>query len=302
MAKTSKKPSHNRTFGFVLLGIFLLCMLVALLLRGKDVVLLNPSGYIASEEHKLLIFSVSILLVLAIPTLVLFYSIAWKYRESNNKATYDPTPKRDRFLVFNIWFVPIIFMLLLTSIMWPATHKLAPQQSINNGVQPLTVQVIALRWKWLFIYPSQKIATVNFVQIPVGTPVQFELSADETPMSSFFIPHLAGQLYAMTGHVNQLNLIADKAGDYTGKAAEINGAGFAGMTFTTRASSLNDFNSWVQSVKQYKTTLTNEEYQNLLKPSEYNKAAFYSSADQSIYGTMLAKYGGSHGHEHTEHE
>ncbi len=152
-----------------------------------------------------------------------------------------------------------------------------------------------MRWKWLFIYPDQGIATVNFVQIPTGTPIQFELSADEAPMNSFWIPQLAGQLYAMTGHVNQLNVVADTNGVFQGSAAEINGPGFAGMKFVTRAGSMSDFNAWVQGVQKSPQALDDMEYQKLLKPSESNPAAYYSKADPDLYEAMLNKYAGSHG-------
>ena len=192
-------------------------------------------------------------------------------------------------------------MLLLATVMWPAAHKLAPQKLINTGLKPLTIQVIAMRWKWLFIYPQQNIATVNFVQIPTNVPVQFELTADEVPMSSFWIPHLGGQLYAMTGHVNQLNLMADTTGDFAGSSAEINGAGFAGMKFTTRASSMKDFDQWVQNVKSTSGTLDSASYEKLLAPSENNAVTFYSKAGPDIYDTMLMKYAGSH-NQHKENE
>src|SRR3989344_4177726 len=119
-----------------------------------------------------------------------------------------------------------------------------------------------MRWKWLFIYPEQGIATVNFVQIPVNRPIQFELTADETPMSSFWIPNLGGQLYTMTSHVNRLNLMADTPGEYTGSSAEINGAGFAGMKFTARVGSQEDFDRFVQNVKRYPSVLNTTTYNN----------------------------------------
>jgi len=202
--------------------------------------------------------------------------------------------------VFSLWAIPTVFMLVLASVMWSATHKLAPQKAIASGTKPLTVQVIAMRWKWLFIYPEQNIATVNFVQVPTGTPVLFELTADEAPMSSFWIPHWGGQLYAMTGHVNPLNLLAETPGDYAGRSAEINGAGFAGMKFVAHASSKEDFDVWVKSVQLSSDVLDSEKYGMLLKPSENNTATFYSKADTDVYDNVLTKYNGSH--DHTGHE
>jgi cytochrome o ubiquinol oxidase subunit 2 len=301
MTKRHKKISPTTPILLTILGLASLGLLITVLLQGTDVALLSPKGFIATEQRRLMLFSVFVLLEIAIPTLTVFYFVAWKYRESNEKATYAPHARHGKSLVFGIWAVPCTFMLILASVMWPATHKLAPQKLIDNGAKPLTIQVIAMRWKWLFIYPEQKIATVNFVQIPTDTPVQFELTADETPMSSFWIPHLGGQLYAMTGHLNQLNLMADAPGDFAGSSAEINGAGFAGMKFTARASSMADFNAWVQEVGQSPAVLNSAEYEKLLVPSESNQAALYSKADPDIYANMLMKYAGSHS-KHTGHE
>jgi cytochrome o ubiquinol oxidase subunit 2 len=203
--------------------------------------------------------------------------------------------------VVSLWAIPTTVVFLLAMVMWPATHQLEPHKTISTNTKPLTIQVVALRWKWLFIYPEQNIATVNFVQIPTGTPVQFDLTADEAPMSSFWIPHLGGQLYAMTGHTNRLNLLADEPGDYAGRSAEINGAGFAGMTFTARASSPQDFNLWAQGIKQSTELLNTARYDQLLHPSESNSPAFYATVQPGLYDKILMKYKGSH-EGHVENE
>jgi cytochrome o ubiquinol oxidase subunit 2 len=286
----------------MLLGLLGLGLSITLLLSGTDVVLFNPKGLIAQEELKLILFSVALMLTVAVPTLIILYGFAWEYRESNKKARYDPEARHGKYFVLSMWAIPTVFMLVLASVMWPAAHKLDPKKTIAAEAKPLTIQVVALRWKWLFIYPEQKIATVNYVQVPTNTPVQFELTADEAPMSSFWIPHLGGQLYAMTGHVNRLNLIAEEPGEYPGSTAEINGAGFAGMKFTARASSAEDFDHWVQDIKKSPSVLDNAEYEKLLEPSESNPAAFYSSTDTGLYAKMLMKYMGSHDHQPAKYE
>jgi cytochrome o ubiquinol oxidase subunit II len=297
------KNTHNRTSSvqLIIAGLFGLGICIAVLLRGVDITLLNPKGLIAEAQLNLMLFSVLLLLTIAIPTLILLYGFAWKYRESN-QATYDPHVRHSKFFVFSMWTIPSVFMLILALVMWPATHKLEPQKSIAANTKPITIQVVAMRWKWLFIYPEQNIATVNFVQIPTGTPVQFELTADETPMSSFWIPHLAGQLYAMTGHVNRLNLVADHEGDYPGSTAEINGAGFAGMKFITRVSSEEEFKQWIQAVQQSQNVLNSAKYGKLLRPSENNPIELYSSVQSDLYAKMLMKYAGAHDHQPTEKE
>jgi len=273
-------------------------LLLALLVRDKNIALFNAKGMIAREQQSLLIFIITLVMVFAVPTVTLLFFTAWKYRESNTKAKRAPNSHSSKPLVGLMWLTPTLFILTLAVVMWSATHRLAPQKSIASDVEPLTIQVVALNWKWLFIYPEQGIATVNYVQIPVDTPIVFELTADEAPMNSFWIPNLGGQLYAMTGHVNRLNLIADTAGDYPGKSAEINGIGFSGMKFTARASSKSDFTNWVQETRQSPKDLDADTYKALLQPSENNPTMVYSSFEYGLYDSVVMKYHkSSQGHE-----
>ncbi len=296
MTKHKNKPSQGKSVRFILLGLVGLGLIIATMLRGSDVVLLNPKGAVAGEQLKLMIFSATLLLTIAVPTLFFLYFFAWKYRESNEKAMYSPHARHGKFFVLSMWAIPTVSIAVLAVVMWSATLKLEPQKPIASNAKPLIVQVVALRWKWLFIYPEHNIATINYVQVPTGIPVQFELTADEAPMSSFWIPHLGGQLYAMTGHSNRLNLIADTPGDYPGRSAEINGAGFAGMKFIARASSKEDFALWIQDVRLTSAVLDWAGYEKLLRPSEYNLAEFYAMAETDLYDKVLMKYRGSHDH------
>ncbi len=56
-------------------------------------------------------------------------------------------------------------------------------------------------------------------------------------MNSFWIPQLSGQIYSMTGMTTQLHIMADEPGIYTGRAVEINGEGYADMTFVAKSTS-----------------------------------------------------------------
>jgi len=296
MSKRRSKLNKSKPIWLTLLGLIGLCLLVAVLIRGNDVILFNPKGLIADKQHRLMVISTLIMLGIGIPTLFLLYFFAWKYRETSKKATVNHHTSKGRFLSVAIWTIPSIAVFILALQMVPATSKLEPQRSIESKNAPLTVQVVALRWKWLFIYPKQNIASVNFVQIPVDTPVQFELTADEAPMNSFWIPHLGGQLYAMTGHQNRLNLMADETGDFAGSAAEINGSGFSGMRFITHVSSREDFDKWVNETQQTPNELTALEYQKLLRPSQNSPVAFYRNPYSGLYSNIISKYAGSHKH------
>lgn len=299
--KNKKRRGHGWLAIFIPLALFDLGILIFNLIDGSNVALFNTKGLIAHEQRELMVLVTVILLVATIPTLFLLYFIAWKYRDSNTKATFAPEAAPRKLTAGLMWFIPVIFLVIIGAILWPATHRLEPKKSIASDAEPITIQVVAMRWKWVFLYPEQKIATVNFVQIPEDTPVKFELTADEAPMSSFWIPNLGGQLYAMTSHVNTLNLIGETPGDYPGSSAELNGAGFAGMRFTARVSSKGDFDAWVKNVKQSGDVLGTEEYAKLLKPSENNPIGLYSNYQDDIYKKIVEKYMGAHaGHGSTE--
>lgn len=296
---------HKKRLGtgwIVLLGLVDLALLIAYFIHDKNIALFNPKGYIAQEQMHLMLLTVGVLLAVFIPSLFVLYFTAWRYRETNVKPGHTVHLPVDTSMSRSVWLIPITVLLILATIMYSATHRLAPQKSIAADVKPLKIQVISLRWKWLFIYPEQQIATINFVQIPVNTPVEFELTADETPMSSFWIPNLGGQLYSMTSHVNRLNLMADAPGDYPGSTPEINGPGFAGMRFTARAASMHDFSEWVKDVQMSSDTLDSATYEKLLRPSENNQVSFYANPDQTIYDKVLMKYMGSHDYQPETYE
>ncbi len=301
--KIKDKIKRVNAAWFVLLGLSCLALILYLILSDLNIAVLNPSGQIANQQFNLLIMLVLIMLIIAIPSLFLIYHFAWKYREENTKIVHSHSRKQGKLVVVGMWVIPTVFMMLIVSVMVPVTQKLAPAKQIESANETLTIQVVAMRWKWLFIYPEQNIASVNFVQLPVDRPVKFVLTADEAPMSSFWIPQLGGQLYAMTGHTNPLNLIAEDTGDYKGVNAEINGKGFTGMNFTARVGSEQDFESWVKDVQYTENTLDNDKYDDLLMPSEDNEVELYSSSTIDLYDKVLVKYNGpsdSHSHTNTE--
>ena len=296
MTKRKSRSNQGRFVPVFLLFLAGLILLIRELVHNKNISLLNPKGVIANEQLRLMSVSLGIMLILAVPALTILYFTAWKYRETNEKATYSPGQKNGKLFSVSLWLVPLTFVAILANLMWPSTHKLDPRKQISSNQKPITIQVVAMRWKWLFIYPEQHIVTVNYIQVPIDTPIKFELTADETPMSSFWIPNLGGQLYAMTGHVNQLNLMGTTIGDYIGKSAEINGAGFAGMKFTARVSSQTDFNNWIKEVQSSSNNFDSKDYTELLVPSEYNKAMTYSTNESDIYSKVTDKYTKSHEH------
>lgn len=251
----------------------------------------DPQGPIALDERNLIIFAVILMLLVAIPMLTLLYTFAWKYREGRkDKEKYDPEHVGNAPKQLLWWVIPAIIIVTLGIVDWKSTHALDPYKPIVSNNPPLTIDVVALQWKWLFIYPAQGIATVNYIQFPEDTPVHFMLTAD-APMSSFWIPELGSQIYAMAAMQTQLYLEASSTGEYTGKDTEINGDGYAGMTFSANSVSQSDFNAWVASVKASSSTLTLAGYNaTLMPPSTDNPVAFYGSVDPGLYDTILMKY------------
>ena len=173
---------------------------------------------------------------------------------------------------------------------WISTHKLDPYRPLDVEGKPLTIQVVSLRWKWLFIYPEQNIATVNYIEIPVNRPVKF-LITNDAPMNAFFIPQLAGQIYSMAGMQTQLHLIANHPGVYKGFSANYSGDGFSDMKFKVNVTKdEKSFDNWVYKVKNSMHNLDLAEYANLKKPSEANKVAYYSDVRPNLFSRIMMQF------------
>lgn len=277
--------------------IILAFVLGILLLVGNNTVsLLTPKGTVSQQEKEVILFSVSLMLAILIPILGFAVFVSYKYREGNEKnAKYQPEWDRNPFWQFFRFFVPSAVVLILAVIAWRSSHALDPFKSLASESEPMPIQVVALEWKWLFIYPEENIATVNFVEFPKDRPIDFQLTSD-APMNSFWIPQLGGQMYAMAGMVTHLNLMASETGEYSGTAAEINGKGFAGMKFTAKAVSDDEFRSFVENTHLDKTPLNFSEYNELAIPSEYEKSRSYSSVDPKLFQSIVQKFNPYHTH------
>lgn len=283
----------NRKYKIALVAVLILGFLLSavLYLHTTNIAVLNPKGPIAEKERNLLLFALALSLVVVIPVFSLTFVFAWRYRETSTKAKYSPDLDGNRIAEVIWWGIPTIIIGILSVVAWNASHTLDPYRSIASVNKQMTIQVIAMDWKWLFIYPKQNIATVNYVQFPDNTPIDFEITSD-APMNSFWIPQLGGQIYSMPGMSTNLNLLAYGDGNYRGSSANISGTGFAGMDFAAVSTSQASFNQWVQSVKQSPSKLTQSEYNKLDQPSQYNPPSYYSSPLQNLYYAVLLKYMG----------
>jgi cytochrome o ubiquinol oxidase subunit 2 len=272
-------------FAVILLGAV---TLLVYFLHSHEITIFNPKGAISIQERNLIIIATFLMLIVVIPAYTMLFTFARKYRAGNEKAKYAPDLDNNKVAGL-IWAAPTLIILMIAVINWKSTHALDPYKPIESAVKPLTIQVVALQWKWLFIYPEQNIATVNFIEFPERTPLNFELTAD-APMNSFWIPQLGGQMYAMAGMRTQLHLIANEIGEFRGSAAEINGNGFAGMHFIAKAASQADFDAWVASIKKSPAVLTQDEYNKLAQPSEDNLKLVYASVEKNLYNSVMAKF------------
>lgn len=266
-------------------------LLSVYLLRHANFAVFNPKGEIGVKERNLIYETLLLSLFIVVPVFLLTFFIVWRYRDTNSKASakYSPDWDHNRLLETIWWGIPTILIVILSVITWNSSHALDPSKALNSTTKPLTIQVVALQWKWLFIYPEQHIASVNFVQFPADTPVDFVITSD-APMNSFWIPQLGGQIYAMPGMSTQLHLMASQNGDYRGLSANISGQGFAGMVFIAKASSTNDFNYWVNSVQNAPGSLTQTVYDQLAQPSSNNSVTTYTAPDTQLYDSVVLKY------------
>jgi len=250
---------------------------------------LEPKGTVALQEKEVLIMATLLMALVVIPVLILLFVFAWKYQAGNKNAKHSPNLKSHPIVTTFLCAIPVLIIGLVGMLNWHSTHSLDPYKPMSSETKPINIQVVALEWKWLFIYPEYNIATVNFVQFPVDTPINFELTSD-APMNSFWIPELGGQMYAMSGMSTKLHLMASEISNFNGGAAEINGKGFSGMKFVAKSTSQDDFDQLVDLVVQTKNNLTYDTYTQLAQQSENNPVAYFTNVENGLYNMILMKF------------
>ena len=261
----------------------------AFLLAGCNWAVLNPKGSVGIAEKSLIATSTWTMLIIVVPVIALTLLFAWRYRASNQSAEYRPRWAHSTPIEIVVWLIPSLIILFLANLTWKSTHALDPYKPLQSNIKPIQVEVVALDWKWLFIYPDLRIASINQLAIPVGTPVTFRITSDSV-MNSFFIPQLGSQVYAMAGMQTRLHLIADKPGDYEGESANFSGRGFSDMKFRTLATSPEAFDAWVAKVRASSTQLDMIAYYTLAQPSENSPVRYFSAVDPGLFRDIVAKY------------
>ncbi len=261
--------------------------------------LLDPKGIIAFEERKLFFDTLALMMIVVLPVIVMSFAFVYHYQVSHRARDYKPNWSHSFFLESLWWGIPCVIIVVLAVLTWKKTILLDPYSQIPGQTQaPLVIQVIALPWKWVFIYPELNIATVNVVEVPVGREVEYQMTADNVPMSAFFIPQLGSQIFAMAGMRTRLHLIASEAGDFLGLNTQYNGDGFSDMHFMVHAVTNDQMNAWVDQIKASSQPLTLEAYNTLLNPSIADKPKFYNGVATDLFQQVLTTYMNSSGTVH----
>ncbi|KQT87142.1 ubiquinol oxidase subunit II [Aurantimonas sp. Leaf443] len=264
-------------------------------LSGCNLVVMNPSGDVAAQQSDLIVVSTLLMLVIIVPVIATTLFFAWRYRASNAKAKYDPTWHHSTGLEVLIWTAPLMIIIALGALTWISTHLLDPYRPLDRigagrpvtaEMRPLTVEVVALDWKWMFFYPEYGIATVNELAAPVDRPIAFKLTS-AAQMTAFYVPALAGMIYTMPGMETKLHGVINEAGVYDGFASHYNGPGFSRMRFKFHGLDEAGFEAWVQRVKAEGTPLDRAAYLQVEKPSEAEPVRYYASVEADLYQAIL---------------
>ncbi|MBS0296186.1 MAG: ubiquinol oxidase subunit II [Proteobacteria bacterium] len=275
----------RRPFGLTrLFGAFVL----AATLTGCAGGVLDPVGPVGANDAEILIDATLIMLGIVIPTILLAFWMAWRYRASNTKAEYLPNWSYSGRIEAVVWAIPILTITFIGGLIWIGSFKLDPFKPLPSKTPAVEVQVVSLDWKWLFIYPQQGVATVNELVVPQGTPVHFSITSGSV-FNVFFVPRMGSMIYAMPGMVSQLYLQADKPGELMGESAHFSGDGFSDMNFKVHSVSAAEFDAWAQKTKAGGAMLDRAAYAQLARQSSNVKPYAYSAIDPTIFQAVASQ-------------
>ncbi|HEU0067089.1 MAG TPA: ubiquinol oxidase subunit II [Sphingomonas sp.] len=273
----------------------ILAPLSLLALGGCDMVVMNPAGDVALQQRNLVIFATVLMLLIVVPVIALVALFAWRYRANNTDARYEPDWDHSTQLELIIWAAPLLIVICLGAVTWTGTHLLDPYRPIGRiakdrpvpaNAKPLEVQVVALDWKWLFIYPEYGFATVNELAAPVDRPIRFRLTASSV-MNAFYVPTLAGMIYAMPSMETKLHAVINRPGDYAGFSSNYSGAGFSGMRFRFYGMDDAGFAAWVARNKAAGGTLSRDRYLTLVKPTEKVPVMRFAAVEPRLFEAVV---------------
>ncbi|WBX93789.1 ubiquinol oxidase subunit II [Pseudoxanthomonas mexicana] len=270
-------------------------MSAASMLSGCNLLVLNPAGDIAARQGHLIVVATVLMLIVIVPVIALTFWFAWRYRAANTRANYKPDWDHSTQLELVIWGVPLLIIIALGAVTWIGTHLLDPYRPLGRigegrpvpaDVKPLEVQVVALDWKWLFVYPEYGVASVNQMAAPVDRPITFRLTSSST-MNAFYVPALAGMIYTMPAMETKLHAVMNKEGEYEGFSSHYSGEGFSHMRFRFHALSDQGFDRWIAEARKEGKALTRAEYLQLEVPSSREPARLYASVDPGLFDAVV---------------
>jgi cytochrome o ubiquinol oxidase subunit 2 len=262
--------------------------LAALATGGCSRSILAPAGPVAASESLLLLDALGIMLVIVVPTIAATLAFAWWFRASNRAATYRPTWAYSGRLEVLVWAIPALVVLFLGGVAWISSHELDPAKPlVASKRQTLEVEVVSLDWRWLFIYPGQHVATINRLVVPLGTPVHLRITSASV-MNVFFVPRLAGEIYAMNGMVTQLNLLGDKPGTFPGLSAQFSGDGFSGMQFEAAVVSPREFDAFVARARSAPARLDETAYGALSNQSHDGRVQLFGTVSDGLFDSIAS--------------
>jgi cytochrome o ubiquinol oxidase subunit 2 len=262
------------------------CSTAFLLTSCQRAGVLDPQGPVSAAEKLILFNATGIMLVVVAPVILLTLACAWWYRASNKRAVFRPDLVYSGSIELVVWSIPAMVVMLLAGVAWIGAHDLDPAAKLNSDVAPVRIEVVSLDWKWLFIYPDVRVATVNQLVVPVGAPIEFTLTSASV-MNAFFVPQLGSQIYTMPGMSTHLNLLAGHAGDYPGLSSHFSGEGFSDMRFVVHAVPASEFDTWLAQVRSGTSALSASVYTELARPSKNLAPQTYADVDPMLYEYIL---------------
>ena len=243
---------------------------------------LDPQGPIAAADREILLNATAIMLVVVVPVIVLILAFAWWYRASNTRAAYEPNWAHSGRVEFVVWSIPAMVVLLLAVVAWIGAHDLDPARKLSSTVKPLRIEVVALDWKWLFIYPDLQVATLNQIIVPTGVPIEFLLTSSNV-MNAFWVPQLGSQIATMPGMTTHLNLLAEHAGDYPGLSGNFSGEGFSDMHFLVHALPGAAFSSWLAATRAQGVSLDAGTYSQLSRSGSDVSIKAFGGVERGLF-------------------
>lgn len=250
--------------------------LALLSISGCEYALFDSAGPVGEAIGNSMSYTFWLMMIVVVPTVFLSVYIPYKFRSKNTDAEYKPDWSHSTLIESIVWGIPCVIIFFLAIETYKTSFALDPHKPLESTEQPLTIQVVALDWKWLFIYPEEEIATINEISIPVNRPVQFLVTSDGA-INSFFVPRLGSQIYAMSGMQNKVNLMADREGDFKGISANYSGYGFSGMRFKVLARDQAGYEAWVKKVEASSKSLDDATYDQLTKKSRDNQVEYFKN-------------------------